>query len=188
MKKVFLSIVAIAALVALPMSVSAQTVVGTNTVTSSSVTGRAKIIQPISITSSSELNFGTIASATTATTVTLTSGNTRSKTGGGTLITEGLLNIATTVPSFTVNGEKGAAYTITLPTTVQLKGTASASNTMDVTDFVTSLNADPDLDNNGTLDASTGSQPFTIGATLTVKANQVSDIYTGTFTVTTAYN
>jgi len=183
MKKILLSIVAIAAIVALPMSATAAstTTVGTNTVTTPAITAAAKIIQPISVvTDGVQLNFGTIASSTSAATVLLTSGNVRSiGSGTATLITTGALNIANTVPSFTVNGEPSAAYTITLPASdVTI---TSSSNTMKVNTFTTSIG--------GTAGALTaGTQTFTLGASLAIAAGQASGSYTGTFNITVAYN
>jgi hypothetical protein len=188
MKKILLSIVAIAAIVALPISATAAstTTVGTNTVTTPAITAAAKIIQPISIvTDGVQLNFGTIASSTSAATVLLTPANVRSiGSGTATLITTGALNIANTVPSFTVNGEPSAAYTITLPAgNVTLNG--PSSNTMTVGSFTTSLGTGAAA-TAGTL--TSGTQTFTLGASLAVGVSQASGSYTGTFNITVAYN
>jgi hypothetical protein len=188
MKKIILSIVAVAALVALPMGVKAQTtVVGTTTVTSADVNVGAHIIQPLSITTDgTKLNFGTIAASASGGTVVLDPATAAATPTGVTLVTAGTYYDQPTVPKFTVNGEGNYGYTITsIPSTLTLKGQASSSNVMTVSAFTTSLGSGTAA-TAGTL--ASGKQSFTVGATLTVGTAQVSDNYSATFPITVAYN
>jgi len=90
-----------------------------------------------------------------------------------------LLGGTTTAASFTASGSGSQTYTITLP------GSAStlsdgAAHTMTVDSVSSSVGG------TGTLTA--GTQTFTVGGTLHVGANQVAGAYTGSFSVTVAYN
>lgn len=141
-------------------------------------TATATIVTPISITTTTDMNFGNIAVSATAGTVILAPAGTRTATGGVTLpAIPGTVSAAV----FTVAGTPAYTYAITLPagaTTV-----TSGGNTMTVTTF-TSTPA-----TTGTLDG-TGSQTLQVGATLNVGINQPSGTYvSGTpFQVTVNYN
>ena len=99
---------------------------------SATATATATIITPITITKTTDMNFGNVAvQSTTGGTVVMTPAGVRSATAGVTLpATSGTVSAA----SFTVNGQSGYTYAITLPTSVTL---TSASNTMTVPNCVT---------------------------------------------------
>ena len=85
--------------------------------------------------------------------------------------------------SFTIEGDAGAIFDITLPGNeeVVLQKSGDATKTMTVTDFTSSL---------GTSDVvlTAGSVNLKVGATLNVGANQEVGAYSATFNVSVAYN
>jgi hypothetical protein len=170
MKKSFQIFVASLAVLGAAQTVSAQE---TATATSS-----ATILTPISIDQTADMNFGNVAvQSTTAGTVILSATGVRSTTGGTTLpATAGTVATA----AFTVSGEDGYTYAITLPSSPLT--ISSGANNMTVSSF-TSLPS-------GTGTLTGGSEEITVGATLNVAAAQASGTYiSGTpFNVTVNYN
>lgn len=144
---------------------------------STTASASAVIIAPLTITKNVDLHFGTIMRSATAGTVTVspTDGN-RSSLGGVTLSALAPLHSRA---QFTVEGESGKTYGITLPT-VDVIITNAASDQMEVNAFT----SDPTP--TGTITA--GTSTLYVGATLNVDANQPSGAYTGTFSVTVNYN
>jgi hypothetical protein len=151
-------------------------------------TGTATVIRPITIAASVDLAFGnvvpsgalgTIALAATAgtPTQTLTGGLSQPGTQLGTI----------TAAKFDVAGEGSFTYTITLPASAAtINETGGASMTIDTwTSSVATTAGAGSL--SGTL-GSAGAQSFYVGGTLHVAATQVAANYTGTFSVTVAYN
>jgi spore coat protein U-like protein len=145
--------------------------------TETGVTASATIVTPITITKVTDLAFGTVVPYSTAGTVELdpTTGD-RSYTGGVTGLTS-----TTSSASFTVSGNDGQAYTISLPLDddVSLIGPA-LSTPMTLDTWTTDI---PGL--TGTLTG--GTQTFSVGATLNVGASQAVGSYSGTFDVTVTY-
>ncbi|PWV56614.1 DUF4402 domain-containing protein [Chitinophaga sp. S165] len=143
-----------------------------------SATATATIVTPISIVKDVDMDFGNVAvQSTTAGTVVLAPGGTRTATGGVTLpTTAGTVTAA----SFTVSGTSGYTYTITLPTTPLT--ITSGANTMTVTAFT----SDP----SGTGTLTGGSEVVNVGATLNVSAAQPAGVYVSAtpFDVTVNYN
>ncbi len=139
----------------------------------------AVIVTPISITKTTDMNFGNVAvSASNAGTVVLAPAGTRTTTGGVTL--PGTIGTVAAA-AFTVTGTANYTYAITLPTTLTLDD--NASHTMTVDNFTS--NPTP----TGTLDGS-GSQTLSVGATLNVGAGQEAGTYESDtdFEVTVVYN
>ena len=134
----------------------------------------ARIVSPISLTKTADLNFGDVVSGASAGTVVVTPAGVRSAGGGATL------GNATSVAAaaFTAGGQGSATYAITLPASASV---TSGANTMTVNGFTSSPSG------TGALNAG-GSQPITVGATLNVGAAQATGTYTGTFSVTVTYN
>ena len=130
----------------------------------------ATILTPISISKQTDLGFGEVyPDATLAGTVTVDYTGGRTFSGGA---------AAGTIPgaagSFTVTGEPGSTYAVSIPATVNLTGPG--------TDMTVSL-----IENSsGNLDL--GSDIFQIGGVLNVGANQISGSYSASFTVTVNYN
>ncbi len=145
---------------------------------SATATATATIVTPITITKTTDMNFGNVAvSAATGGTVVMTPAGARSATSGVTLpATSGTVSAA----AFTVNGQGTYTYAITLPSSVII---SSSANTMTVNTF----SSNPAT--TGTLSAG-GSQTLNVGATLNVTAGQAAGVYTSAtpFTVTVNYN
>ena len=147
---------------------------------SATATATATIVTPISITKTTNMNFGNVAvQSTTAGTVVLSTAGVRSATDGVTLTgTPGTVTAA----SFTVNGQGAYTYSIMLPT-ADVTLSDGASHTMTVNTFTSNPTALL-----GALTA--GTQTLKVGATLNVGAAQAAGTYvSGTpFTVTVNYN
>ena len=139
-----------------------------------SATATARIIKPIGLTNTQGLIFGNIASGAAVGTVTISTGNIRSSTGGVTPAAIGSFKQAI----YAATGEENATFTIQLPTSVII---SSGGANMTVTGFVSDAGAP------GTLTAA-GTQTINVGATLNVGASQATGNYTGTYNVTIAYN
>jgi hypothetical protein len=139
----------------------------------------ATIIEPIVINKTSDLNFGSLGvSTTTAGTVVLAPGGGRTPSGGVFLPTSGASGVS--AASFTVTGQSGFTYAITLPSAPVT--ITNGTQNMTVTNF-TSTPA-----TTGTLTG--GTQTLNVGATLNVDAAQAAGTYTTTtpFDVTVNYN
>lgn len=158
----------------LTVAVSGPAAAQSNTATTSAGAA-AEVVTAIAITKTKDLNFGDVVSGSTAGTVVITPQAVRSATGGATLGNTGGASNA----EFTVNGDAGANYSITLPSTdVTL---TSGMNSMAVNVFTSSPSG------TGTLSGG-GEQTLKVGATLNVGASQPSGTYTGSFDVTVTYN
>lgn len=142
---------------------------------SANANAAAKIIQPISISKTTDLNFASVVPSGSTGTVVVTAAGGRSATGGATLGSSTGLTQAV----FSVTGEPSATYTITLPSSISISDGASHSMTVDTfTSDVASPATFPGA----------GSQALNVGATLNVGISQVAGSYTGTFSVTVTYN
>lgn len=139
----------------------------------------ATIVTPISIAKVLDMEFGNVAvHASELGTVILATDGERTRTGGVTLPTVGG---EVSAASFTVTGEIGYAYGISLP--ADGVTISDGSNTMELSDFVSLPSG-----TSGTLTA--GSQTVLVGATLNVAGGQLAGTYTnGTVvSVTVVYN
>jgi hypothetical protein len=132
----------------------------------------AKVIQPIAITKTADLNFGGIITGP-AGSVTVSPAGVETATGA-TVINP---NPNVSAAQFTVTGEPSTAYLIVLPTTVTI---TNGAQTMTVDTFTSTPVG------TGLLSA-TGVQSLGVGAKLNVAANQAVGSYSGTFAVTVAY-
>lgn len=139
----------------------------------------ATIFSPLTIANPTPLNFGGMISGATAGTVVFNPSTSVRTPSGGVSLPAGLA-ASPTVAIFNVTGEKGKGYTITLPT-APVTITKSGGGTMTVTAFTSSKGL------SSTLDASSGTDSFNVGATLNVGANQAVGVYTGTYTVQVIY-
>lgn len=134
-----------------------------------SATGRANVLEQISATNTSDLDFGTIVVGTSAATVTVNSANARSCGAGltcsGTPTAPGWLITATPNRTIYWNGTS----TITV---------ASGTDTMTIN--LLNLNSIHNM-------PASGSDTIRIGAVLNVGANQADGNYSGTFNVDFSY-
>jgi len=145
--------------------------------TVSSIGIDATIIAPISIenTGSTPMDFGTISRSSTDGTVTLSPEGGRTTTGGASVLSSSSFSAA----PFTVTGENDASFNITLP----------ADNTVEMTRLggTETMAVDGFLHNSTLTLSSSGSESFSVGATLTVNADQIAGDYSGSFSITVAY-
>jgi len=149
-----------------------QAVVGAPTA-SATATASAKIYQPISITKTADLNFGAMIATPTAGTVKLDPAGVRTASGGAVLASAAGVSAA----AFAVAGEPNTSFSVALPASIQI---ASGANSMTVDTFATDAAA-------YLLDG-TGAHSLSVGANLSVAANQPAGLYSGSFSVTVAYN
>ncbi len=172
MKKVILTVVAIAAFV---LSAAAADNVANKSLT---VQSKARIITPITLanTGSQALDFGVIARGLASSTVVVGSVATPPVSVGGDAIV--LSSAPQTAAKFTVTGETAKTYAITIPSSAQTI-TDGASNNLSITAFSCS---------NGAIGTIGTGDVFYVGGTLTVPSTAVAASYTGTFNVTVAYN
>jgi hypothetical protein len=139
----------------------------------------ATIITPIGINKTTDMNFGNIIAGSSSGIVTLDPAGIRSVTTGITLpVSSGTITAAT----FQVRGQGNYTYTITLPTSAYEITRTSGSGTMEISNFTSSPS--------GTGMLISGAQTISVGATLTVGADQPVGVYTGEtgFNVTVNYN
>ncbi len=152
-----------AAIAALAMNASAaQAATATGT-------AKAKILRQIQLTNTSDLQFATIVSGATASTVAVS-------TSGGATCGAGLLCTGTTTAAnFNIVGTNGAVVVVGGDANVTLNGSISGTMTAALTY------------SNTTVTLGTSGGAFQVGGTLNVGANQASGDYTGTFNVTANY-
>ncbi|WP_298363722.1 DUF4402 domain-containing protein [uncultured Lutibacter sp.] len=151
--------------------------------TTASATNNAKctIIAPIAITAGVDLEFGDIIKG---------AGDVIVATDGSRTIPAAMKSGAQlgtiAAATFSVAGEASYTYAITLPADGDVTIT-EGTDPMNVNTFTVSTATDGDADLDGTLNGS-GADTISVGATLTVAADQATGDYTGTFSVTVAYN
>jgi hypothetical protein len=149
---------------------------------SQTTTATSTIFQPIVLAKNTDLSFGTVvrpASGNGTVTVAASDGA-RSLTGSGALISGGP-NAAAGRATYTVTGEGGQTYSISVPANMNMAGPASSTLVVTLTPTATS----------GTLSGvlgATGTQTFGVGGAIPIANTTTSGAYTGTFAVTVAYN
>lgn len=133
-------------------------------------TANADIVAPVTLTENVQLNFGTIAPATSPGTVTINAGGnqvcaTVSCLGGGAL------------GAFTVTGLANEGVDISTDASTSLTGPGAAMAVNSIAPSVTSATL-----------SGLGAATFTVTGILTVNANQVAGSYNGFYDVTANYN
>lgn len=158
--------------------------VGTAQAADGTGTANATVVRPIAIAASSpHLRFGSFSTSAAGQTVAIDAAGARTVVGALAL---GSAQNAFGAASFAVSGEGAMTYAITLPATADIKtGTGIAAETMQVSNFVSNPSGTGLL--SGTA-GTAGNQTLLVGGKLTTVASQVAGIYSGTFTVTVAYN
>lgn len=138
--------------------------------------GRSRIVRPITITVTRDLDFGTIVRGATAGTVTMNPRtDARTRTGGTVLVGGGTPGAA----RFAVSGTPSRPVQVTLgprPTLTRVGGTETMT--------MATLTMNGGI--NRTLSAA-GALDLRVGGRLNVAANQVAGVYTGSFMVTVDY-
>jgi len=170
MKKIILTVVTIVTFI---LSATATDNVANKTV---SVQSKARIITPITLANSQALDFGVIARGAASSTIVVGSvaAPSVSVTSGDAVV---LTSAPQTAAKFTVGGEVGKTYAITIPTTPQT--ISYLTNNLSITAFTCSNTTGGTIGTN---------DEFYVGGTLTVTSAAVPASYTGTFSVTVAYN
>ena len=152
------------------MPAIAQSVAGNTT---------ALLITPITISKNTDMNFGNLASSsTTGGTIILSTSGSRSIGGSGGVTLPAIIGTVSAA-DFTVSGQGGYGYTITLPTTVTISD--GLGHSMTITSFTSSPSS------TGTL-SSAGTQDLTVGGTLNVSAAQAAGSYTSSSGVSVTVN
>lgn len=146
-----------------------------------STNATVKIVQPITLTKDADLAFGTVVKPTSGSnTVTISTGSdTPALTGAG---DAALATSTTSRAAFTVGGEGGQTFSITVPASVNMTR-SGGSETLAVT--LTASGATGTL--SGSM-GSAGSTTFTVGGAFTVASTTLSGNYSGAFNTTVAYN
>lgn len=168
------------ALVASALALASTAAFAAGTSASDNATAKVKIRKAITLTNTAGLDFGGIVvsgNAADSGTVTVSAAGALSTSGAS---VNGTFN-SSAAAAFTVGGSKNATYTITLPSgAVSLTG--SAGGTLSVGSFTSATSS-----GTATLNGS-GTDTLTVGATLTVPGDATEGDYTGSFSVTVAYN
>ena len=132
----------------------------------------ANVVQGLIISETTGINFGDISESGAGTVIMSQLGG-RSVTGGADVLSGG------TTPSqgiYTISGEAGKAYTLTLPVTVTVG--EAGGDTMDITAF------NSDASNS----AVAAGETVNIGATIGISAGQATGTYSATYPLTVNYN
>ncbi len=147
---------------------------------SASANGSATIVQAIAVNKTSDLAFGTIVKPTGADASTISV----SSTGGSRTITNGNAvgagANAVSSAAFSVTGEGGSAFSISVNPTFNMTG---SGGTLVVTTTQSATTA-----NLGGSIGSIGSQTFGVGGSFPLTSATGSGVYTGSFVVTVSYN
>ena len=147
------------------------------------VNGSANIIRPITISAAGTLDFGTIVkprSGGAGGTVIIGNAQTASRTPSGDLV---LVGGAFSRPVYTIGGEGGQNYSLVIPTSFNMAGSAGGSLTV-------TLNPSMTAGSNSFTGAigSAASATLYMGASIPVDENTTSGAYSGSFDVTVTYN
>jgi hypothetical protein len=145
---------------------------------SNTANATALIIRPIAVSSGGTLAFGTLVRGAGTATV---------STAGVRTVTGGVVALASTSPSaasFTVSGEGGQLVTVTLGA-LTLANTTSGSPSDNLTVALTGTNTGSQT-LSGALNTA-GSLTVDVGGAVTLTASTTPGAYSGSFTVTAAY-
>jgi hypothetical protein len=157
------------------------------TATATTPASTTTIVAPITISNEFALTFGGFATTSAIGTLTISPTGGRAATGGVTITGN---DVTGTAADFTVGGEAGYSYAISIPASLSLTTGATgigtdSSEIMTVDSFLTSLTDGARV---GLLTG--GSESFTVGGKLNVNENQTVGSYTSEtgFAVTVNYN
>ncbi|MET0273662.1 MAG: DUF4402 domain-containing protein [Phenylobacterium sp.] len=140
------------------------------------------VLQPIALAKVSDLSFGTVVRPTSGSGNVLINATTGARTITGSVTPMGSGPVAAiSRAAFSVSGEGGQNFVITVPASFNM--TLAGQNPMTVT-LTSSMSG-------GTLSnalGTAGSSSFGVGGQVTIASGTPSGSYTGSFTVTVAYN
>lgn len=150
------------------------TVASSGAAQAASVTASASatIATPIAISQTAGMDFGSVSASATAGTAVLSTTGVLTPTGG-----VSALGGTPTAAAFSVSGQSGSTFAISLPTSATLSNGASS---MTLNAFAHNAGVTPALTG--------GTKTFNVGATLNIGANQAAGAYSGTYAVTVNYN
>lgn len=141
-----------------------------------STTGSTRILQAISLTKASDLQFGAIVRPSSGnSTVTVAAGS-NSRTVDGTGVGVNSTNFPVTRAAYSVSGEAGQTFSITVPSSFTMSHATAPAITVNLTPEATS----------GTLTG--GAASFGVGGNFQISSTTATGDYSGTFNVTVAYN
>jgi hypothetical protein len=147
---------------------------------STSATGSATIIQPISITKTTDLAFGTVVKGTLASTIVISSTGAPSVSAGNAVFTSTGTRSAA---SFLIKGEGHQAISVTVPGTFPMTG--PGGSTLSVTTIPTAVTGNL----SGSLgDAAAGSFTVGVGGSFPLATDTPSGAYQGSLVVSVVYN
>jgi hypothetical protein len=142
-------------------------------------TASALLITPIALAKNANMNFGNLAvSSVTSGTVILAPAGTRSVGGAGGATLPATIGTVTAA-DFTVSGQGGYTYAITLPSSATISD--GSGHSMIINSFASSPSSTGILSTGGT-------QSLTVGATLNVSASQVPGAYSNSTAVPVTVN
>lgn len=145
-------------------------------------TGSITIIRPITITKTADLAFGTVVRPSTgAGTAVISNTGARSVTGGVVALSSGA---TPTAAAFTVAGEGGQSISVTVPATFTMN---AGSEVLTVT-TTNSLAGSASAQTLSNALGAAGALAFTVGGSVPIASTTVSGVYSGSFTVSAAYN
>lgn len=150
-------------------------------------TATANVVRPITLAAARALAFGNVVPGATAGTLLVDGDSAGAQTTGGGVTQPGGQKGTVSSAQFNVTGEGSFTYTITLPVgaaTIADAGTDTMTVDTWTSDIATTAGAGLLSGTAGTA----GAQTFYVGGTLHVGVAQAAGSYTGTFSVTVAYN
>ncbi|MCX7284632.1 MAG: DUF4402 domain-containing protein [Novosphingobium sp.] len=147
----------------------------------------AEIVVSLTVTRHADLEFGAIASSSQPGTVTVSPVGESVATGGSRII----CCMASQAARFSVDGEAGRAYTISIPASVIARGdpvrkSAARPPDLVVNDLKARTESRPDSGASGVLDGA-GKDGFSVGGTLHIPGNVPPARYEASVPVTVVY-
>jgi hypothetical protein len=151
---------------------------------SATATTKIKIVTPLTLANTVDLNFGSIAVGSAASTAVLTPAATSaaSITGDGTLLTS---SSARTAALFTATGQASSNFAITVDKTVLVKPKSGAGADMTLTTSCSETGSEGSY--TSALETSS-SKVFYVAGSLAINGGQAANEYEGTINVTVNYN
>jgi hypothetical protein len=145
----------------------------------------ANIVKGLTLTENTPMHFGSMSVPTAAVSVSLTTSNGRVVSAPANLDLLAQAPMAQNA-TYTVSGSEAATYAITLPVNGSVT-LSSGTNYIDVVNFI-ARPASTGIDGVSGMLNSTGSDSFTVGATLEMADAQTFGVYSGTFNIAVNYN
>lgn len=149
---------------------------------STSATGTASVVQPITLVKNTDLAFGSLVRPSLGSNTVTIDPASGARTISGTGDASPGSALAASRATYSVAGEGGATFTVTVPTSFTM-ARVGGNETLPVSLTASALS--------GALSGSigsSGSANFSIGGSLPLSSTTVSGDYTGTFDVTVGYN